>query len=191
MGEACPEFDSIVITDASISTIDVEDGYCRNVIIQSSTIEEVNSPSSPPIGFEVKECLIGKVTGASSIAGLGDWISNNEIDHFESVKTTSCIREANLDVAHEFLATVIKKTFFQPGSGRKEEALTRGLTGHALSKVAPRVLGILTKNGILGTFKGTDGVVYKPNRSHAGRMQKMLDELRSSQDEVWLQVGAL
>lgn len=48
MGEACPEFDSIVITDASISTIDVEDGYCRNVIIQSSTIEEVNFPSSPP-----------------------------------------------------------------------------------------------------------------------------------------------
>ncbi len=113
------DFESYTLVDASISEMDFSETNPKNLTIKDSTIEQVILPISPPKGVFLEGNLIGRIAGASSVAGLGPWISSNEVEHFDSVRNTSRIRDADLSPAHEFLATVIKKVFFQPGSGRK------------------------------------------------------------------------
>jgi hypothetical protein len=185
------DFEGLVLSDAAISELNFIDGTASNLTIQQSTIEEVVVPASPPKATALRNNLIGKIRGASSISGLGEWINDNEIEQFDSVSNTSRIRDAGLSPPHEILVTIIKKTFFQPGSGRKEEALLRGFAAGSFGKVAPKVLNILVGAGVLTFFRGEEGRVYAPNRSAAGRMKQMLDELRSSADPIWMDVGSL
>ncbi|MES3048094.1 NACHT domain-containing protein [Sphingomonas faeni] len=185
------DFEGYILNDASVSELDFVGSNPTNLEITNSTIEQVILPSSPPKGVRLHGNIISRVAGASSVAGLGDWIASNEVEHFDSVKNTSRIRDAELSPAAEFLATVVKKTFFQPGTGRKEAALTRGLSGNLLNKVAPRVLNILLSEGTISSFKGDEGKVYIPNRSQTSRMEKMLSELKSSSDTIWLEVAKL
>ena len=185
------DFNGLALTDAAISELDFIDGTSVNLTIEQSTIELVVVPQSPPHATFLRSNLIGKIQGASSVSGLGEWVRDNEIENFDSVSTTSRIRDAGLSPSHEVLVTIIKKTFFQPGSGRKEEALLRGFAAGAFGKVAPKVLNILVTAGVLTFFRGDEGRVYAPNRSAAGRMKTMLDELRSSADQIWIEVGLL
>lgn len=60
-----------------------------------------------------------------------------------------------------------------------------------MNKVAPRVLGILLSEGVISFFKGDEGKVYTPNRSQTSRMEKMLSELKSSSDKIWLDVSSI
>jgi hypothetical protein len=59
----------------------------------------------------------------------------------------------------------------------------------AALSVSERVVNLLLKNDVLKRFKGDEGWVYAPNRAFAGRMKKMLYELKVSQDPIWLEVG--
>ena len=89
------------------------------------------------------------------------------------------------------MTTIIKKTFFQKGAGRKEEALLRGFGQSASKKLSDKILKILMREDILTTSPGKEGTIYVPNRSQAGRMGKMLQELRSSEDAIWKEVEGL
>jgi hypothetical protein len=47
------------------------------------------------------------------------------------------------------LATTIRKTFLQPGSGRREEALTRGSARLGTPGLITKVLNLLISEGLL------------------------------------------
>lgn len=183
------DFGDLHVNDAAISEMDFGLADVRNLRISGSTIEHVAVPSSPPLNVKLDGNLIVKVSGVSSSDGLGGWIKQNEVEHYDSVRTVRRIRDAGLTPSLEILVAIIKKTFFQPGSGRKEDALLRGFASGTYSKIVPRVLGALVSSDILRTFKGDDGLVYSPNRKHAGRMKLMLDELKSSPDPLWVSVA--
>lgn len=185
------DFGNLSVTGGSFGELDFSTVASRNLQIQDSTVEELVVPVSPPIDVLLKNCVVGKITGVSSLAGLPRWIVEVQADEFDSVRTISRIRNAGLSPAHEALVGIVKKTFFQPGSGRKEEALTRGFAEGPGKNVAPKLLKLLVREGILGTFKGNDGIVYKPMRAHAGRMSQMLEQLRSSNDPIWLEAAKI
>jgi hypothetical protein len=48
---------------------------------------------------------------------------------------------------------------------------------------------MLLTNNVLSRFKGDEGWVYTPNRALAGRMKRMLYELRVSQDPIWVEIS--
>jgi hypothetical protein len=148
-------------------------------------------PSSAPSNTTIKNCIAERVVGVSSPTALPAWITALEADKFDSTESISRIRQLGLPPNHEILATIIRKTFFQKGSGRKEEALLRGLGEIADRGTAPKILNYLLTQEVLNRFKGDEGWVYAPNRKHAGRMRKMLYELQTSQDEIWKAVAAL
>jgi len=179
------------VVDAPISELDLVDSQARNVHFSECTFEEVILPTLPPENIVIDSSLIAKVSGASSQKALAGWIKNNDIEEFDSVRTMRRIRDAGLNPGHEILVVMIKKVFFQPGTGRKEEALQRGFESGRHNKITPKVINLLLHHNIFGSFKGDDGLVYTPNRSMTQRMQKMLDELKSSRDEVWLAVANL
>jgi hypothetical protein len=130
-------------------------------------------------------------SGRSSPTALPAWITNFDADKFDSTESISRIRQLGLPPHHEILATIIRKTFFQKGSGRREEALLRGLGEIADNGSAPKILNYLLTQDMLTRFKGDEGWVYVPNRKHAGRMRTMLYELQTSQDEIWKAVATL
>ena len=108
-----------------------------------------------------------------------------EIDRFDALANVARIREAGLSKEQEIFVTVVHKTFFQPGSGRKEEALLRGLGAAGDRKIARRVLGMLIDEGVLTSFPGQEGSVYTPVRKHTTRMGQIVEQLRYSSDPLW------
>ena len=112
-------------------------------------------------------------------------------DAFDSTTSVASIRRIGLGAPHEVLVTIIRKTFFQKGSGRKEEALLRGLGQISSNAITDRIMRIVMRDGILTRFRGDEGWVYSPVREHAGRMKKMLQELNASLDPLWLTVGTI
>lgn len=185
------DMQGLKIADAPVSELDLADSMASNVAFIECTFEEVILPTLAPKNILIEKSLITKVSGSSSHNALAPWIKNNEIEHLDSVRTMRRIRDAGLNPGHEILVVMLKKVFFQPGTGRKEEALQRGFEAGRHNKIAPKVINLLLHHNIFGSFKGNDGIVYTPNRSMTQRMQRILDELKSSQDEVWLEVANL
>jgi hypothetical protein len=190
-GVSLVDFEKAVIDAASFSEFNMSLADVSNLTITNSLFEAIVLPNAPPLNTHIAKSVAGRVAGASSKAGLPKWLELTSVDEFDSVQTVARIRNAGLSIGHEILVVIIKKTFFQKGAGRKEEALLRGFGSGGAQSEAPEVLNLLMKEGILDRFKGDEGWVYTPNRSEAGRMKKMLEELRSSNDEVWQKVGAL
>jgi hypothetical protein len=120
----------------------------------------------------------------SSVKGLPAWAAGLRSDHFESVDNTASIRRIGLKPAQQMLATTIRKTFLQKGSGRKEEALTRGFSRIGNPGLINKVLNLMITEGLLDTAKGSEGTLYIPVRKHTGRMKTILDELATSKDPL-------
>jgi hypothetical protein len=148
-------------------------------------------PSSAPYNTLIKDSVAERVVGVSSPTALPAWITGFEADKFDSTESISRIRQIGLKANHAILTTIIRKTFFQKGSGRKEEALLRGLGEVADKGVAPNIVNYLLSHDVLTKFKGNEGWVYAPNRKFAGRMRQMLYELQTSQDQIWNDVALL
>jgi hypothetical protein len=185
------DFEGLRVADAPFSELDFSGLQVSNLTILECTVDELVLPAKPPLNTSVSGCLITKVSGSSSKGALAPWVAENEIEQLDSVRTMRRIKDAGLNPGHEILVVMLKKVFFQPGTGRKEEALLRGFEAGKHVKLAPKVIGLLKTHKIVDSFKGNDGLVYTPNRAMTSRMQAILDELKSSQDPVWLAVAKL
>jgi len=162
-----------------------------NLAISNSYFSNLVLPASAPPGSRIVDCVAERVFGASSVAGLPAWIKGLDAESYDSFENVARIRKIDLSPAHQVLVTIVKKTFFQKGSGRKEEALLRGLNQVVAPSILQRVLAILMREDCLERFRGDDGWVYSPKRAQAGRMKQMLYNLRSSDDVIWAEVGDL
>jgi hypothetical protein len=89
------------------------------------------------------------------------------------------------------LVTILRKTYFQKGAARKEEALLRGLGKLVKAGVLDRILNKLIAEGLLTAAAGDTGTIYAPVRAQTRRVGQMLSELNLSRDSVWEFVGSL
>lgn len=179
------------ISGAAFTHLDFNQTPIENIAIEEATIEHLILPSSPPSNVSIAKSLVVKVSGAASYSGLPSWVKLESVDVFDSVHTVAQIRKAGLGPAHEILVGILKKTFKQKGSGRKEEALLRGFGSGASRKLADKVLNLLMREGFLSRHKGDQGWIYSPSRGETARVSAMLDQLRSSRDPMWEIIGSL
>jgi hypothetical protein len=161
----------------------------NHLTISDSIIDEADISGCNANDLRISGCIIGKVYGVSASDGLPPWMRNNSVERFDAVTTVSRIKMNRLTQEQKIFITIIKKLFFQPGSGRKEEALLRGLGEAADKKVAERVLRNLVTQNIIDCFKGIDGRVYTPNRKHTHRLSILMNELTLSKDELWVHLA--
>jgi hypothetical protein len=179
------DFRGIEITDAYASTLDLSGMRISNLYVADSIIAKLVVVGAHVEHVVFHKCTIDFLEGISSDSGTPDWLRECSIARFSSVATTSRIRAAKLDAGHKVLVTILRKTFFQKGSGRKEEALTRGLGRLVKPGVTKRILGKLTTEGLLTSTTGNEGTVYVPNRAQTQRAGRMLSELTFSKDPIW------
>ena len=72
------------------------------------------------------------------------------------------------------LLTVLKKIYLQSGSGRKENALHRGLDHHS-RRLVPDVLRLLQTDGLISKYKrGGDLTIWIPDRAFMARVAKII-----------------
>jgi hypothetical protein len=183
-------FDRISLSESHISCLDLSGSRLSGIEISDSIIDELVIAEAHPRDVMIRDCLIGKVDGVSEAAGLPTWISENEVGEYVRVNTVTRIKQAKLSSEQKVFVTIIKKTFFQPGAGRKEEALLRGLGSPRLKRSSEKILKMLRREGILKTTKGKEGTLYIPQRSYAHRMAEILKELTFSEDDLWKRLKA-
>jgi hypothetical protein len=183
-------FEGLAINDGNFLKLDLTKASPQNLTISETAFGTLILPSSAPYNTFINDSVAQRVIGVSSPTALPAWITNFEADKFDSTESISRIRQIGLQPNHAILATIIRKTFFQKGSGRKEEALLRGLGEISDKGMAPKIVNYLLGLDILSRFKGNEGWVYAPNRKFAGRMRRMLYELQTSQDQIWAEVSA-
>ena len=91
-------------------------------------------------------------------------------------------------MSQQAFVAVVKKTFFQPGSGRQENALTRGFGRSDAKKAFERVVKYLVSKGILGVVKGDSGRLFIPVREHTRRLEAIISKLTQSDDPLWKEI---
>lgn len=182
------DFQGIRINDGKFSLLDFSGRIVRNIAFIESEIEELTVDNYTVERVVFDSCLINKVIGITSAEGFPDFMTNCVSAEYEDVLTVARISELELDDRHKTLLSIIKKLFFQPGRGRKEEALLRGTERYWDQEAAESVLKIMLRQGILDRFKGKDGWVYYPNRSKTIRVKRIMNKLGNCGDELWAQV---
>lgn len=90
------------------------------------------------------------------------------------------------------MLTILKKVYLQSGSGRKENALQRGLDHNSRRLVGP-ILRLLQTEGIVSRYKraGLDMTIWVPDRSKASRVQKIITSPRTCNDPLLAKVQSI
>jgi hypothetical protein len=186
------DFKNLNIDDSYFSCLLFNDKKVSNFKITNSSIYIIDITNA---GFlpttEITSCVITNIVGIPSERGLPTQIRNNGIENYQTISTTSRIKQAKLKPSQQIFVTIIKKIFFQPGSGRKEEALFRGLGEAADRKIAEKIINKLIDEDIIHKIRGNEGFVYTPVRGCTGRLDKILSQLTQCTDPLWEYVTAL
>lgn len=182
------DLNGIIINDAVFGDLNLFNSRLANFSIEYSTFERLILPNSPPRGASISHSIASNVSGASSFSGLPSWVQLDLVDQFDTIENVSQIRRIGLSPAHEILVAILRKTFKQKGSGRKEEALLRGLGSGISRKTGNYILNLLMRESILDRHKGDEGWIYSPQRKYTSRVDSILEQLRSSSDPLWSEV---
>ncbi len=185
------DFGNLHVDGGYASVVDLSHSRVRDLQIVNSLIDRCIVERASVSGLTLKKNHIGVLEGISSPSAVPSWLGGNEIGKYSSIATTSRIKAANLLPAQKVLITILRKTFFQKGSGRKEEALLRGLGKLVKQASLDKLLSKLISENLLRKEKGDSGILYIPIRSNAGRAGAMLAELTLSKDTVWQYASSL
>lgn len=154
-------------------------------VVEKLDLTEYDGQSPLPY-FE--NCDFGTVEGAASVDGLpsGRFVNCTFAAFDPSAKTTrGILGMPGLSPRQKVLLTVLKKTYAQAGSGRKESALHRGLDGK-LRALVPEVLELLVSSQLLVRGRAGGNTLFYPVRGHTIRVRRILETGAATSDELVL-----
>jgi len=142
-----------------------------------------------------ENCYVDVLEGRSSRKDLpaGVFDSKCEFGRFsDAPETTNAISEMDLPLGTKVLLTVLKKIYLQSGSGRKENALHRGLDHHSRRLVGD-VLRLLQTEKVITPYRrgGIDMTIWVPDRSKTSRVTKLITSPRTCKDPLIARVERL
>lgn len=135
------------------------------------------------------QCLIVTAYGIASHKSLPENFVECSVENFEALATTTLIKRAKLSEPQKLFVQMLRKIFHQPGAGRKESALLRGMGSSVNRPLGEKILGALLDEKLITRHKGDEGYIYKPVRGETGRIDKMLTDLTLSTDQLWIKIS--
>lgn len=178
------------IVGGYISILDLSQKSVSGLHLSQCEIGLLNIFNSDVTDTLISDSIVEVIDGVSG-EGVPAWIDNCVIGKKSSLDTVARIRKTQLKPTEMILVTVLRKTFFQPGSGRKEEALLRGLGEYGDAKLQAKILRVLVSSGFLREAPGNSGKLFIPERSKTSRVSRMMSQLQQTDDEVWAEVSRL
>jgi len=175
---------------AHIASLGISDKTLKNLSLSDVHISQTVMDGTSFVNCNFQDSIFEEIVGVTDADHLPDCFEDSCIyERFSSVDNTSRISELSLTDAQKTLVALIRKLFFQPGRGRKEEALLRGTSKYWDAKVAEEIIKFMDSSGIISEAKGDRGKLFIPNRKHMKRMGNILSQLGSCNDELWLLVS--
>jgi hypothetical protein len=180
------------INGVYIPSIDLYEGMedCSNLQFQTCYFSKVSLDANVKAEHlpTFKDCYIDEVDGRSSVRDLpkGTFDEDCSFDEFsEAPETTNAIGSMDLPLGAKVLLTVLKKLYLQRGSGRKENALLRGLDHHS-RRLVPEVLNLLQHEGLALSYRraGVEMTIWTPDRSQMGRVAKIVTSPHTCKDPL-------
>ncbi len=186
------DFNNLMISDGYFSHLSFEGKEIRRLSISDSFIERLDlTNSNISDGVQFSGCIISTVYGIASHNSIPEEIQNCDIESCEALATTTLIKKARLSESQKLFVEMIRKIFFQPGAGRKEAALLRGMGVSANKPLGEKILRKLLEDKIIERHKGDEGYVYTPVHNEKGRIEKLVTDLTLSKDPLWEKISAL
>lgn len=186
------DFKGIYIHGGYFSYLSFEGKEIKRLEIENSVIEKVDLTNSKlDNSVKLKDCIISTVHGIASRSSIPSQLVNCEVMQFERLATTTLIKKARLSEPQKIFVEMLRKIFFQPGAGRKESALLRGMGVSANKRLGERILSKLKDEGLITQHKGNEGPIYKPVRKETSRINKILMDLTLSSDPLWQYISSL
>lgn len=186
------DFRDLSISDAWFSFMSFEGKEIKRLSISNSIIDELDLTNSLlQDSVCINKCCISKASGIASRKSLPEQIQHCEIENYEMMATTTLIKKARLSEPQKIFIEMMRKIFFQPGAGRKEAALLRGMGMSANHQLGEKILNKLLDAGIVTRHKGDEGYIYKPVRSNTARIEKIMTDLTLSKDSLWMEISKI
>lgn len=186
------DFKGIYICGAYFSHLSFEGKEIKRLEISDSVIDKVDLTNSKLDNtVKLNKCYIATVHGIASRNSIPVQLEGCEVAQFERLATTTLVKKARLSESQKLFVEMIRKIFFQPGAGRKESALLRGMGVSANRRLGEKILSKLRDEGLITQHKGDEGPIYKAVRKETGRINKMLTDLTLSEDPIWLYISNL
>lgn len=184
------DYKNICVSGGHFTHLSFEEKQIDNLLIYESIIERMDITNSK-LGSNVviKDCVIPTIYGIASYKSVPVQINGCSVDNFEVLATTTLVKKAKLTVSQKIFITIIRRIFYQPGAGRKEETLLKGLGVAANKHCAEKILNKLLDEKIVTRHKGDEGYIYKAVRSHTSQMDKILTDLTLSTDPLWIKIS--
>jgi hypothetical protein len=160
----------------NLSAVDFHGCYFTRIEIEAGADEKCPNFS---------ECLIHEIDGRVSTSDLPkEKFKGTEVEVFlDGTLTTESISRLAVNDGVKVVLSVLKKLFVQSFSGRKEQALFRGLNS-SQQKLVSDVLKDLQHYNLV-TKSGRPGeTIWLPVRRHRPRVLKMLQSPATSDDVV-------
>lgn len=180
------DFKDLYISNGYFTNLSFEGKIVKGLDIYDSIILRLDLTNSRlDDTVLIRDCIISSIFGIASHKSIPPQISDCEVETFETLATTTIIKKAKLTTSQKVFVAMIRKIFFQPGAGRKEEALLRGMGMLANKRCAEKILNKLLDEEIVTRHKGDEGYIYKPVRSETARIDKLLTDLTLSNDPLW------
>jgi hypothetical protein len=133
-------------------------------------------------------CYVDELEGRSSRKDLPPGVFDDAcvFDRYsEAPETTDAIGGMDLPLGAKVLLTILKKIYLRKGSGRKENALHRGLDHHGRRLVVP-VLRLLQSEGLISPYRraGLDMTIWVPDRTKTARVARVITSPRTCNDPL-------
>ena len=190
---------NVKISDILIPSLELHPGIgdCSNLIFQDCYFSrlDLDTELSVQLMPRFKACYFVQIDGRASQADLPKDIFNAtcEFENFsEAPETTNAISAMDLPVSEKVLLTILKKIFVQSGSGRKENALLRGLD-HNSRRLVPPILRLLQSEGMISQYRrgGVNMTIWVPDRGQRARVAKLIESPRTCGDTLLKKVDEL
>jgi len=146
----------------------------QGCVIETIDISNLERPDDCP---SFQDCLIGHVEGATAIPKeFASKFTNCEIGGYsDQLQTTAGIMQLKMPAKLRISLTILKKIYSQRGTGRKEGALSRGLSPQ-LRPLVPEVIEDLMKYGWITASSSRGESIYLPVKNRRTQALKALDK---------------
>lgn len=180
------DFSGMDVVEASIDTLELVDVLVRGLNLSETFVETLQLDGATFEESHFTDSVFQHVVGVADAEKLPDCFSKNCVyGDFSSVENVARISELPLSDRQKTLVAIVRKLFFQPGSGRMEEALLRGTSKYWDRPAAESVVRYMLANDIISEAQGKRGKLYIPNRKFTRRMGRLRSLLGNSNDELW------
>ncbi len=116
------DFHGLAIDNGDFVEFDMTNRVPVNLGIYNTSFGSLTICPIVPKGTVLKACVAEKLFGVTSANGLPSW-ADVEADQYIEVQNVASIRRLGLKPSQEILVTIVRKTFFQKGAGRKRRGV--------------------------------------------------------------------